>query len=267
MVKLVLATVLGTWLLVSCGGGGGGAELLVTPPPGPTFTRAPTPTPTALPTPTATPTPRPAPTSTPVARSEEDARKLVWAHLSQCFPVALNELTALRITLAPDVGTGDAKDNWFVEAATGDAAQVYGKWRVDAASGMLIPHDVLAQDVEPYVKSGCDPAELPVQFRPTPTATPSPTDTPTPGPTPAPLITTAENAVATVWARLIQCFASLSIDDLEGRWDPGRTEWVVITKATAGSDFGVWRVRPGDGTIVPENRRAQALDETVNQGC
>ena len=130
--------------------------------------------------------------------------------------------------------------------------------RVEAASGDLIPHDVLAKEVEPYVKSECDPAELPDQFRPPPTATPPPSPT---------LIITAEEAVDTVWAHLVRCFASLSIKDLEGRWDPGRTEWLVITKASAGSDFGVWRVRPDDGTIVPENRRAEALNENVSQGC
>ena len=177
MVKLVLATVLGAWLLTSCGTGGG-AAVAPTLPAGPTSTPAPTPPPTATPVPTATLTPRPTPT--PVARSEENARKLVWKHLSQCFPVAVNELTALRI-----------QDNWFVEAATGDAAQEYGRWRVEAASGDLIPHDVLAKEVEPYVKSECDPAELPDQFRPPPTATPPPSPT---------LIITAEEAVDTVWA-------------------------------------------------------------------
>ena len=179
---------------------------------------------------------------------------------------------------------------------------------MDALTGGLTPHDVVAREWQSFIESECSPEILETLFTPTPTLTPTPTPTPTPRPTPTPtatpppptptpvptptptptpvptptptptptplpLVTTAGDAVASLWAHLVKCFITLPITDLEARLDPAKAEWVVITRpgaitsAGTSADYGVWRVDRQDGTISPENREARNRDQIVTRGC
>ena len=213
-----------------------------------------------------------------------DARNLVWSYLGQCSSFDPSQLQVFLV-----------QGDWFVQALP-TSPQQYGLWKVDALTGGLTPHDVVAREWQSFIESECSPEILETLFTPTPTLTPTPTPTPTPRPTPTPtatpppptptpvptptptptptpLVTTAGDAVASLWAHLVKCFITLPITDLEARLDPAKAEWVVITRpgaitsAGTSADYGVWRVDRQDGTISPENREARNRDQIVTRGC
>jgi len=241
-----------------------------TPTATPTPTLAPTPQPTRTPRPTptararpsrSTSTPRPTatplatPTAVPVANQTE-ARNLVWAHLSQCVSLDLQQLEAVPV-----------REVWLVQIPSGRPQQ-YGIWKVESSTGDLKPHNLLARQWQSVIDSQCDPEELAALLPPTPTLTPQPTPTstprPTPTPSPTPVLRSTSDAVATLWAHLVGCFPTLSTNDLEATLDPPAGEYIVKDKAS--SVFGVWRVRTDNGSISPDNARARAKDQTVRRG-
>ena len=246
--------------------------------PTPEPTKTPRPTPTAraspslstrtlppTPTPTPTATPLPTPTAVPVANQTE-ARNLVWAYLSQCVSLDLQQLEAVPV-----------REVWLVQIPAG-RPQKYGIWKVHSSTGGLEPHNLLARQWQSTIESQCDPEELAALLPPTPTPTPQPTSTPTPTPTPTPGLTptptptprptavlrSTSDAVATLWAYLVGCFPALSTSDLESTLDPPSGEYIV--KDRASNVYGVWRVRPDDGSISPDNAQARTKDRGVSAG-
>ena len=211
--------------------------------------------------PTPTATPLPTPTAVPVANQTE-ARNLVWAYLSQCVSLDLQQLEAVPV-----------REVWLVQIAAG-RPQRYGIWKVDSSTGGLEPHNLLARQWQSVVGSQCDPEELAALLPPTPTLTPQPTSTPTPTPIPTPtptstprptpVLRSTSDAVATLWAYLVGCFPTLSTSDLESTLAPASGDYIV--KDRASNVYGVWRVRPDDGSISPDNAQARTKDRRVTGG-
>jgi len=288
--RLALLLVLGLLLSLACGQS---AE----PTPRPTRLRVvrptPLPTPTATPVPTArprpTPTPRlvsagtgvaptpvrradllesattePLPTATPAAQTVEEARNLVWVYLTQCATFDPAQLDGYLI-----------KDEWYVKATSKSSLQ-FGVWRVDATTGDLEPHDVMARQWQPYIESSCSPEAAKKLFSasptptptvgpsPIPTRTPRPTNTPTPIPTATPVVPQTNDAVASLWAYLVKCFPTAELKDFEAVLDPVTKQYVVKDKDEI--QYGVWRVNKTDGIITPDNVWARGRDQTVRSG-
>ena len=225
--------------------------------------------PPLTPTPPApTPTQSPLPAATPVAAASEEARNLVWAHLGRCFSLDPAEL---------DVN--NARGDWYVRAPLRDL----GIWRVSPGNGEIAPHDLLAGELTSYLESRCDPAIYGTVFPPTPTPSPTPTPTPTPvptptptatpmptavpppTPTPTPVVTSAGRAVEFLRNYLISCFPHLTLQEL-GPVSANPVEGQYKVKdAGTGDMYGVWSVRLQDGSIIPENQRADQRDSTVRR--
>ena len=289
--KLFLAAALGMLLAFACGFTGEpesektplhraratpkvAATAIPTATPRPTERPRPRPTRAALVVPSfgaaASPTPRPvvAPTPLPVTivalavTTRDEARNLVWVHLSRCAPLDPSQLNAYQV-----------KKDWFVKAPTTAPIQ-FGVWKVDAKSGDLTPHDILAGEWQPYIDSGCN-AELgqsllpatpaPTQVpTPTPTPTPRPTLTPTPMPTATPIVPNTGEAVDSIWSYLVKCFPDAERNELVAVLDPVTDEYVVKDKDEI--QYGVWRVDRDSGTIAPDNQWAQGRNQLIQSG-
>ena len=119
-----------------------------------------------------TPTPRPTVanradvlslTPTPVAQNMDDARKLVWSYLGQCFSLDPDQLDANQV-----------RGDWFVKVSGEVSPLEYGLWKVDSLTGSLDPQDPLGRNIEAYVKSQCKRDLRPKSFDPTPHTHPGP---------------------------------------------------------------------------------------------
>lgn len=213
------------------------------------------PLPTLLPTntpppPTPTPTPEPTLTPTPVAQNPDEARNLVWVHLSRCVTLDFGQLEAYMV-----------KGDWFVRA-TNDSPQKYGFWKVQTVSGGLEPHDNLARDWDSFVSSHCNAAVFDSLATPTPVPM-----APTPVPPPEPVINEAADAVIALWAYLIPCYPFLPTNALESSWNPAEGTWVVRTKADTSPDYRVWTI-DSDGSIDPQNNSAAfRVDDVISGVC
>ena len=252
---VTILVLLSTVLLLGCGLiGGGDAEASDTEgADGPLPTHVPTPAPLATPVPTPIPDPTATPTPTPVAQNPDEASNLLWVHLSRCVSLDLSQLEASMV-----------KGDWFVRAAS-DSPKEYGFWKVEARGGVLEPHDNLARDWDTYVGSQCNSELFAPLSKPTPipvTPTPEPA---TPAPPPDPVVTDLGHAVTTLWAHLVPCFSTLSIEVLEATWNPAENNWIVRTKADISPDYGVWTVAP-DGSVAPQNNRSRLRDQDVLSG-
>ena len=253
-----------TVLLLSCGllPGGNGDEQAPEdttadqgagqPAPEPTATNAPQPPPekpTPAPSseePTGTP-PGPSTLATPLIRSADQARNLVWIHLSRCVSFEASELETSKV-----------QEDWFVKASTGSATG-FGLWKVGASTGDLQPYDLSARNWASYVEAECSPEVSEAVF----THTPVPTSTSTP--VPPPVVTDVDTAVTALWAHLVKCAPGLQIEAFEARLNPAEGEWVVTTRTGDETDYGVWTVGQ-DGSISPGNRQAILKDQLVLSG-
>ena len=198
------------------------------------------------------------PTATPVAQNTDEARNLVWVFLGRCTSLDPSQLDAYQV-----------QRDWFVKASS-DSPQEFGLWKVDAKTGTIAPQDPLARELDSFVQSQCSQDLLPASLVPTPTPRPTatPRPTPTPTPTPIPLVTKPEDAVAALWAYLVECFPNLAITDLQAQFDPSKGEWVVIEQIVEDPlDYPVWRVRQPDGRVPPENVAARTRAVRVTRGC
>ncbi len=173
-----------------------------------------------------------------------DARNLMWAHLSRCASFDPKDLVSYQV-----------QDDWFVMAIS-DANQQYGIWRIDSFSGRLYAHDQLAEEWERFVESSCDPAARAILVLPT--ATPRPF-------LPTPILRTSSEAINTIWAYLVKCYPNLRATDLEAALDPAPGEYLVKDRGNA-TLYGVWRVDRVYGKITPDNDRAKVRDLVVKTG-
>ena len=220
----------------------------------------------------ASPTPKPtfAPIPTPVSvtidalavNTKDEARNLVWVHLSRCASFDPSQLNAYQV-----------KEDWYVKAQAKAPIQ-FGIWKVNAESGDLTPHDILAGEWLPYIDSGCSvelgrsllpatPVPTPVPS-PTPTRTPIPTRTPTPVPTATPIVPNTGHAVDSLWSYLVKCFPDAKRNELEAVLDPVSDEYVVKDKDKI--QYGVWRVDRDSGTIEPVDKWARGRKQLLESG-
>ncbi len=105
-------------------------------------------------TPTPISTETPIPESTPVVASGDQARHVVWVHLSQCLTFDAALLEAQRVDV-----------DWFVQS-TSTAPEDYGVWRVNVQTGALSPHSGRAENFQTFLDSDCDPEFITVVFTP-----------------------------------------------------------------------------------------------------
>ena len=242
------------------GGNGGQAEnpgevspdiltkLAVTPtkadnPGEPASESEPTPEPEAPPEPEPTPAPEPTAAPAMVVQVEEDARKLVWVHLSQCISFESTELKATPIT-------GD----WFVTGTTESEVKP-GLWRVDSVSGDVEPYDVLSRAWASVLESQCSPEQL------------ASLATPTPTPSPTSVVPDATAAVVIVWSFISRCTSDVSTENFEAILNPAQGHWVVATKSDSPTDYGTWTVEAVKGTLAPFAGFSLEWDSVVGLQC
>ena len=253
---LVLIAFLGTLMLSGCAFGGGGDDVEEEPTPLFDFFQILDPD-TLEPD---TPTPRPnvgqrtpvlRPTPTPVAQNMDDARKLVWSYLGQCFSFDPGQLDANKV-----------RGDWFVKASGEVSPIEYGLWKVDAVTGSLEPQDPLGRAVKAYVESQCNSEKLPAPF--VPTAIPTPTTAPTATPVPTPVAQKGEQARNLVWAYLGTC-ADLFVAQLEPF--QVKDDWFVQTSINSPVQYGLWKVDSASGTIDPHDLLAGRWDTVEQSEC
>ncbi|MDA0733062.1 MAG: hypothetical protein O2909_01565 [Chloroflexi bacterium] len=199
----------------------------------------------------AEPEPSPTPTEIPAAAipvptvttpgNDDQARNLVWAYLTQCVSIKVNDLEARQI-----------QGEWFVQAA-GEPSDQYGLWKVDPSSGVIQAHNIRARQWEPLINQDCTPGLFSGFF------------TPTPSPLLNSDITEASQAVTTLWATLVNCYPNMAIDDLQATLNSAKGEWVVTAKTNISANYGVWAVA-SDGTVSPKNRQAQGVFDQLDSG-
>ena len=124
---------------------------------------------------------------------------------------------------------------------------------MDADTGAVTPHDAVSRQWQTAFDSQCSAAALEAIAKPA-------------GPQ-APVITVADDALATVWSHLSRCFPNLKKEAFEATHDPARGEWVVVTKADSGREFGTWKVTALTGELQPYSGQAQAWDASVKLEC
>lgn len=196
--------------------------------------------------PAAAPEPGPASTSTPVPASAgmgpaDEARDLVWAYLSQCVSIQVNDLEARPI-----------QGEWFVQAS-GEPPDQYGLWKVDPDQGVVRPHNIRARQWEPLVNQDCTPGAFGEFF------------TPTPSPLAKPDVTEAPQAISILWATLVNCYPNMEADDLRATLNPAPGEWIVTARTDISANYGVWAVA-ADGAVSPRNRQAQGVFDQLDSG-
>lgn len=205
----------------------------------------------AAPMPTDEPAPSPTPTEIPevaipvtaeaTPANSEEPRSLVWAYLTQCVSINVNDLEARQI-----------QGEWFVQAA-GDSPDQYGLWKVDPAAGLIQAHNIRARQWEPLINQNCTPGLFSGFF------------TPTPSPLLNSDISEAPQAVTTLWATLVNCYPNMEIEDLQATLNSAKGEWVVTAKTNVSANYGVWAVA-SDGTVSPKNRQAQGVFDQLDSG-
>ena len=193
--------------------------------------------------PEATPTPEPTAAPTPVVQVEEEARNLVWVHLSQCISFESTELKATQIT-------GD----WFVTGTT-DSDVKPGLWRVDSVSGDVEPYDVMSRAWTSVLAAQCSPESMAALV------------TPTPMPSPTVVAADATAATAIVWSFISRCTSGVSIENFEAILNPAAGLWVVATKSDSPTDYGTWTVEAAKGTLAPFAGFSREWDSVVGLQC
>jgi hypothetical protein len=183
------------------------------------------------------------PTATPVAKTDGQARMLVWIHLSLCTAIDSRTLTAVKV-----------KDDWFVRAS--DSSPVNpGIWKVDTATGALEPYDALARSWNSLVQSQCSPEIL------------ATLTTPTPLPTTTLAVGNANDAEVAVWAYLIQCDPSLSTRQFEAKWNHLSGKWVITSDSDSEVNYGVWTLRGDTGELLPNAHTSRQWANYVESSC
>ncbi len=168
----------------------------------------------------------------PVIVDGTNAVATVWSFLSRCFPNLSKEIFE---------ATHDPAQGEWVVVTTVDSGQKFGTWKVQGLSGELTPFAGLAQAWDSTVKLECSEEALAALVSPTPV------------PTLPPVVTDITKAVTNLWAHLVKCTPSMTVDDWAATWNSVNDEWVIVTKPAVTVDYGVWVVRQ-DGSIIPENR-------------
>ena len=183
------------------------------------------------------------PTATPVAKTDKQARMLVWTHLSLCTAVDSRTLTAVKV-----------REDWFVRASDSSPGNP-GIWKVDTATGALEPYDALARSWNSLVQSQCSPEIL------------ATLTTPTPMPTPTLAVGKANDAEVVVWAYLIQCDPSLSTRQFEAKWNQLSGKWVITSDSDAEVNYGVWILRGDTGELLPNAHTSRQWAKYVESSC
>ena len=77
-------------------------------------------------------------------QSESEASNRAWVYLCRCTTFNPSQLAAYQV-----------EKDWYVQAP--DASKFFlGIWRVESATGAVIPHDIMARNWQPDVDSECD---------------------------------------------------------------------------------------------------------------
>jgi hypothetical protein len=171
----------------------------------------------------------------------DEARRRVWAFLSQCVAVGLSDLEAA------DIG-----GVWFVQDAGGEPDR-YGIWKLDAGTGAVQPHSMRAREWAPRIGPACTREAFVEFYQPTP---PAPS---------ANAVTDSTQAVTALWATLVRCYPALKGEDLQATKNPANAQWIVTARPEITTSYGVWTVR-GNGEVVPHNRQALGIHSQLDSG-
>ena len=171
----------------------------------------------------------------------EEAIDLVWAFLSQCVSLSVDNLKARQIN-----------GQWFVQAS-GEDPDRYGVWKVGPGTGSVEAHNIRPRQWAPQINPECTQEDF-AQFY---VATPAP---------PAGAgITDAEQAITSLWATLMKCYPAIQTGNLQATLNPASAEWIVTGKPEITTNYGVWAVR-SNGEVVAHNRQAQGIYDQLDSG-
>jgi hypothetical protein len=173
--------------------------------------------------------------------SAEEARDLVWAHLSQCLALNAAELEAYQIL-----------NNFYVRAV-GETPDKYGIWRVEGANSKITPHNIRARDWAPLINPQCG-TESVIELLGKTATSPA-----------ASVVADGNQAITLLWSSLVKCYSAIRLDDFQAVQNPSESEWILTARDDIPSNFGVWRVGV-DGSIIPDNGQASALWGQVSAG-
>jgi len=206
---------------------------------------------------------------TPVVSGAASASAAVWGYLVSC----VSELSKVNVHAQENPLESEwiiTTDEIFVDALGMEAN--FGAWSV-SYEGIITTKDSLAQVWNAYVFPTKKGEECARQYIPNilyalpspPIVANTPVTAPTerPVPTPTPNIRGASEAVNSVWAYLIPCFASIDISDFNATYDSSNVVWVVVQ--LAGATTSTWSVRD-NGVITATNASARANEAIVRAG-
>ena len=164
------------------------------------------------------------PAPTPVLTDSAQAVATLWTYLAKCY----SDLPVADLEATWDPG----KDEWVV--ITGPGAETdYGVWRVQR-DAMISPDNFEARNRNEEVRA--ESCTL--------------------------VVTSTDDAVATMASYLAKCFFGLNPGDLVAEYDEDESTWTVFTKASAETKYGRWLVRR-DAKLFPLNSVARIRDEEV----
>ena len=169
------------------------------------------------------------PAPTPVITDPAQAVVTLWTYLAKCY----SELPVADLQATWDPGKGD----WVV--ITGPGAETdYGVWRVQR-NAVIFPDNFEARNRNQEVEA--ETCTL--------------------------VVTSTDDAVATMAGYLAKCFFGLDSSDLDATFDEEQSTWTVFTKEEAETKYGRWRVRR-DAKLFPINSVARIRDEEVrDESC
>lgn len=204
---------------------------------------------------------------TPVVSGAAAASAAVWGYLVRC----VSELSKDNVHAQENPLESEwiiTTDEVLVDALGREAN--FGAWSV-SYEGVITTKDSLAQVWNAYVFPTTKGEECAKQYvpnilyalpSPTPIVASTPVIPPTvrPVPTPTPKIRGASEAVNSVWAYLIPCFAGIDISDFKATYDSSNVVWVVVQ--VAGATTSTWSVA-NNGVITATNTSSRANEAIV----
>ena len=172
----------------------------------------------------------PTPTPNPVVTTNDQAARILWAKLTECISVDVQ-----------DVKVDIALDNEWIAMPSASSPQEFGAWKIDSY-GNINPHNKTGRDWNKFIDSACESDDVKLAA----------TD-----------VLNKTDAISVLWSQLSKCNPELNISYLESEKDQINGSWVVRTNVNSNDDYGVWNV-DRDASVTPLNARADEVWKSLS---
>ena len=172
----------------------------------------------------------PTPTPNPVVTTNDQAARILWAKLTECISVDVQ-----------DVKVDIALDNEWIAMPSASSPQEFGAWKIDSY-GNINPHNKTGRDWNKFIDSACESDDVKLAA----------TD-----------VLNKTDAISVLWSQLSKCNPELNISYLESEKDQINGSWVVRTTVNSNDDYGVWNV-DRDASVTPLNARANEVWKSLS---